>query len=112
MCVCVYVCVEVESGWGGVAGQLEHSFVKKSIKKKQRRKIGKRLFLPTTVLACKAQIRLSEQVQELFIGKARISEGKEVSAQDYDFLFCGIQHQIQSLQFTISHLLSNLPQSS
>ncbi len=34
----VYMCVSGGREWRGVAGQLEHSLVKKSIKEKQRRK--------------------------------------------------------------------------
>lgn len=37
----------------GVAGQLERSLVKKSIKEKQRRKGGEELFLLAAVSACK-----------------------------------------------------------
>lgn len=107
-----YVCVSGGRDWRGVAGQLEHRLVKKSIKEKQRMGWGGLLFLLAAVFACKAASSLTEWVQGLFIAKAWLSEGKEVWVQDYDFLFCGIQHQTQLSQFTISHLLSNLLQSS
>lgn len=101
------VCVTGAWKWRGVAGQLEHSLVKKSIKKKQRREGEKELYLLAAVFAWKAARNLSKWLEGLYIGRDWLSELEEV--QDCDFLFCGFPHHTQATQFTISHLIPSTP---
>lgn len=108
-----YMCVSGSWEWRGVAGQLERSLVKKSIKEKQRRN-GRRgvLFLLAAVFTCKAVSSLSEWVQGLFIGEARFSEGKEVWVQDYDcFLWNFTSNPVIAI-YNFTLLLCSLLQSS